>query len=198
MVSGSGRAATSRPSRAKHRDEIFRNLGKQTLDDDPVERANPWRDRQAIAKDDPGIGDTEPREPRLGLDREALNRSMETTSRASRASKRRRIARSGSDFEHAMTRQWRQRFDHPGGEPGLRKGLATPQGQRDCAARQIGKTVRHENLARHDFERTQKIEILDAARAEVHQKRRLVLRLDRLFLGSERRLVEKHRKVCHG
>jgi hypothetical protein len=57
-------------SPAKRRDEIFGNLGKQTLDDDPVERANVRQDRQAIAKDDPGIGDAEP-----GTSRESLARS---------------------------------------------------------------------------------------------------------------------------
>jgi hypothetical protein len=60
---------------------------------------------------------------------------------------------------------------------------------RDCPARQIGKTMRHENLARHGFKRPQK-----AARAEIHEERRLVLRLDRLLLQSGRRLFEGHRE----
>ncbi len=54
---GSGRAATIRPPGPQRRDEIFGNLHQQTLDDDPVEKANIRRDRQAIAKDDAGIGD---------------------------------------------------------------------------------------------------------------------------------------------
>src|ERR1700730_10523878 len=93
-----------------------------------------------------------------------------------------------------MTRQRRQRLDHLGGEPGFRKGLAATQRQRDCTARQIGKTMRHEYLARHVFQRPQKSEILDAPRTEIHEKRRLVLRLDRLFLQSGRRLFEGHRE----
>ena len=94
-----------------------------------------------------------------------------------------------------MTRQRCQRLDHPGGEPGFRKGLAATQRQRDCPARQIGKTVRHENLARDNFERAQKVEVLDAARTQIHEERRLVLRLDRLLLQSGRRLFEGHREI---
>ena len=67
---GIGPPRDEQPILAKRRNEIFRNLGKQTLDDQPVERAYPRRDRQAVAKDDPSVGDGEPREPCLGLDRE--------------------------------------------------------------------------------------------------------------------------------
>jgi hypothetical protein len=93
-----------------------------------------------------------------------------------------------------MTRQGCQRLGHPSGEPGFRKGLAATQRQRDCPARQIGKTVRHENLARDNFERAQKVDVLDSPRAEVHEERRLVLRLDRLLLQSGQRLFEGHRE----
>ena len=93
-----------------------------------------------------------------------------------------------------MKRQRCQRLDHPGGEPGFRKGLAATQRQRDCPARQIGKTVRHENLARDNFERAQKVDVLDSTRAQIHEKRRLVLRLDRLLFRFGRRLFEGHRE----
>src|SRR5580704_18692599 len=68
---GIGPRSDEQPILAKRRDEIFRNIGKQTLDDHPVEGAYTRQDRQAIAKDDPGVGNGEPREPRLGLDRKA-------------------------------------------------------------------------------------------------------------------------------
>jgi hypothetical protein len=83
---GIGSRRDEQPVLAQRRDEIFRNLGKQTLDDHPVEGAYFRRDRQAIAKNDPGVGDGEPREARLASIARLLNRSMESTSRASRAS----------------------------------------------------------------------------------------------------------------
>ncbi len=86
-----------------------------------------------------------------------------------------------------------QRLDHPRGKPGLRKGLAAAQRQRDRPAREIGKTMRHENLARHDFERPQKIEVLDAARPKIHEKGGLVLRLPRFFLRFKPQFFKGHR-----
>ena len=94
-----------------------------------------------------------------------------------------------------MLRRELKRFDHARRQPRFRKCLAAAQRQRDRAAREIGKTVRHKDFARHGFDRAQKIKILDAARPQHHQKRGQVLCCALLARGVGQRVCGSHARL---
>jgi hypothetical protein len=83
---GIGPRRDEQPNLGKRCDDIFGNLGKQTLDDHPVEGPIPGKIAKPSPKTTPALAMASRASRASASIARLLNRSMESTSRASRAS----------------------------------------------------------------------------------------------------------------
>ena len=86
---------------------------------------------------------------------------------------RRRIARAGADFEHAVVGRYPRRIDHPGDDVGLRDRLPRRDRQRGVGISEFGEVGGYEKLARHGPHRGEQPRIPDAARGDLARDHRV-------------------------